>query len=88
MRNEITLTDDQVLDAFEAIGCVADMDWVEFTRDTLADFTAARENYSQRGTLEQKDNALVMKDVQAAKGDRRGDLFVIDFGAARAFVRI
>lgn len=88
MRNEISLTDDQILDAFEAIGVFVESDWITYTRDTLADFTAAREDYSERGTLEQKGGALIMRDVQAGKGHKRGDLYVVDFGTIRAFVRI
>lgn len=91
MRTEITLTDDQILDAFDELHgspLVDRITDVGFTRESLADFTAAREGYSQRGTIEQKANGLIMRDVQAAKGHKRGDLYVIDFGAVRAFVRI
>lgn len=83
MRNLIDLTDDQIEEAFDALGIGADIESVAFTRDTIDEFIEASRSYNERGTNEIDGNTLIIYKVQPRKGDMRQDLYVIDFGEVR-----
>jgi hypothetical protein len=92
MREEITLTDEQIEAAFEAVGAGATVSEeygcdVVFTRETIADFLNAADGYAECGKIEQKTNSLIIRQAQARKGDARADVFVVDFGAVRGVWR-
>ena len=82
MRDEIKLTDEQIEKRFGR-GTIDDYEW---TRDSLNDFRAARERYSEPGRIvtDSADEWIVDR-VQTRRGEPRADrLHVIDFGPARA----
>lgn len=82
MRDEITLTDEQIEERFGR-GTIDDYEW---TRDTIDDFRAARGGYSEPGrvVIDRADEYAVER-VQTHRGEPRLDcLHVIDFGSARA----
>ena len=56
------------------------------TRDALADFKSGAALTAKRYTIEKTPRGDLHKweGVQARKGARRGDLFVMDFGDVRA----
>lgn len=79
------MTDDQIEAAFQKIGVNLCAEEVTFTADTLADFESARSQYAEAGHIEDRtDKHLVVRGVQVRKGDKRKDLFVVDFGDRRA----
>ena len=85
MRNEIEMTDEQIEEAFDEYGIGLVVNSLVFTRDTIADFAAARQNYAEPGRVEeQTDKTLHVERVQVRKGDARKTLLVIDFGSVRA----
>lgn len=62
----------------------------KFTRDTMSDFTAAREGYAERGKMsratapdEETTTALFFERVQTEKGQMRKDLIIVDCGEFR-----
>ena len=58
---------------------------LKFTRDTIADFLAARAGFAERGSIEKNaDGILLVERVQISKGQPRYDLYVVDFGTVRA----
>lgn len=85
MRDEITLTDAEIEQRFARLGAGITVDDLVFTRDTLADFDAARLAYQEpgRAELKEKDRRLFL-GVQALRGQPRQDLYLIDFGTVRA----
>jgi hypothetical protein len=91
MRNDITLTDEQIEAAFEAAGALLCADELTFTRDSLQDFATASEAYAEcsKPRFEQVGgySALFLDGAQVRKGDRRIDVIVIDFGTVRAVAK-
>ncbi len=86
MRNEINLTDEQIEEIFEA-GCGTSLgvDDLVFTRESIDDFLEGRKSYNERGAITDHDHELlVVVNVQARKGQPRGDLMVRNFGSVRA----
>ena len=89
MRNEIPFTDEQIEEHFdeneELGGCI---EMVGYTRDTLADMIEGRQTWADRGRMEEATlggfPALIFVDVQAAKGQRRKTIVIIDYGTVRA----
>lgn len=89
MRDQITLTDEQIEAAFDAIGYATDIDSLIFTRETLDDFRAARQGWNEPGQITDDDATIfAVYKPQIRKGDRRDPIVVIDFGAVRAVSRI
>lgn len=91
MRHEIPLTDEQIeahFDEQSLIGCA--IDDVSFTRSTLADFVESNRGYAEPGRLTETVlggyPALMIERAQAAKGQPRKDVVLIDYGTVRAFV--
>lgn len=88
MRDLITLTDEQIEAAFEAIGagatCSAEYGCdIVFTAESLADFETASINYAECRKVDRAEATLILRGAQPRKGDQRADVFVIDFGAVR-----
>ncbi len=78
--------------AIEALNCGSEIideadiiasELVTVTRDTVADFIAARGNPNESEEFFGV-TLLVWRNVQSRKGARRGDLYVVDYGDARA----
>lgn len=89
MRDEILLTDEQIEAAFNETGYATDIDCITLTRDTLDNFRAARQGWAEWGRItDDTETVFAVEKVQVRKGDRRGPLVVIDFGAVRAVSRI
>ena len=87
MRNEITMTDEQIGAAFDALGAGATIDDVRFTRDSVDAFRSARAQWSQPGTIQRdRDGALVIARAQVRSGTPRGTVYVVDFGSVRGVV--
>ena len=85
MRDEITITDDEIEARFEALGYGCTMENITFTRDTMADFRVARLGYAKPGTvLCDDDDGMIFDGVQAAAGQPRRKLYIVDLGAVRA----
>jgi hypothetical protein len=61
-------------------------DDVAATRDTVADFMSGPAGHARRREECETPagKLLVFRDCQTRKGARRGDLFLMDFGEARA----
>ena len=88
MRDEITLTDDEIEARFDALGYSCTVDDLTFTRDTMADFRVARLGYAKPGTVRGDDeDGIIMDGVQTAAGQPRHTLAIVDFGAVRAVAR-
>lgn len=85
MRNEITMTDEQICAAFDALGAGVTIDDVQFTRDSLDDFRAARAQWAEAGTIRRDAylDALVISRAQVRRGAPRGTVYVVDFGSVR-----
>ncbi|MEM7428634.1 MAG: hypothetical protein AAF441_21300 [Pseudomonadota bacterium] len=92
MRNEIQFTDEQIEEHFDESPLGATIDEVVFTRDTLDDFKMARNDYREPGTVDDDNfggfSALVIEGAQAAKGQPRKDIVVIDYGTVRAVLAL
>ena len=92
MRNLITLTNEQIEQAFADLGGECNMDTnfgsidLITTQDTIADFISAAKSYNEHRAIEQDGNTLIIRSAQVRKGDVRRDLFVVDFGAVRGCV--
>ncbi|HET8612988.1 MAG TPA: hypothetical protein VFL92_09510 [Sphingomonas sp.] len=89
MRNEIPFTDEQIEEHFDEQSAIGGcFENVTFTRETLDDFRAARRNYNEPGHLTEDVlggfPAIIMEDVQVAKGHQRKTVVVIDYGSVRA----
>lgn len=84
MRSEISLTDEEIEARFEELGIGLTIDDVIWTRDTLDDFRAARKEWAEAGRIEvDEDGVLVISRAQAAKGQPRRTVYVVDFGPVR-----
>ena len=72
-------------DKFEALtGIYADEEDLDPTRDTIDDFLKARKSWREMGQIEEHTpTLLIINNVQAVKGQRRGTLAVVDFGEWR-----
>ena len=100
MRNEITLTDDQIIEAFTTIyddhpdHVDIDMDEITFTRDPMECFTDPKIRRWREWDACHPDWGQYIQGfdlpcahferVQARKGQQRRDIYVIDFGPVRA----
>lgn len=69
--------------AWEFESLDADNDCVSATRDTLDDFREARRHWSEPGTMQEINGGLYWEECQAAKGQRRSELCVVDCGDFR-----
>lgn len=86
MRDLIKLTDEQIEAAFNDCCTVDDL---SFTRDTLADFRAAREKYAEPGRIEKNtESAWELSKAQVSRGQPRRSIRVVDFGEVRAFIEL
>jgi hypothetical protein len=61
------------------------------TRDTLEQFLAARENWSEMGRINADDSVegtryIEITSAQSAKGQPRRDLIIVDLGEFRAVI--
>lgn len=89
MRNEISLTDDQIEDLFqEAFSTGVSIDSVTFTRDTIANFIDGLQGFESwnkptQDTCEGFATLEVMQ-IKVGKGRPKQDLQVIDLGTVRA----
>ena len=82
-------TDEQIEQAFEAIGVSICADEAVRTAETLADFRDARRGWAKPGIVERStDGVLVVTDCAAMAGQRRQTLAVIDFGDCRLAARV
>ncbi len=89
MRDEINLTDEEIEASFDEVGYSTDIDSIAFTRETLDDFRAAREQWAEAGCVtDDTDTVFAVDRAQTAKGQPRAPVVVIDFGAVRAISRI
>lgn len=87
MRNEITLTDEEITAAFAALNAGVTIDDITFTRDTLDDFRAARNRWATPGAIRRDaDGRMVIDGAQIRRGQPRETVRVIDFGAVRGVV--
>ena len=89
MRNEINLTDEQILSAFEAAGHeYLDMDDLVLTRETLHAFKEKAQTWAEcKGIADENYGGYASVEfdgVQVVPGQKRYALTVIDFGAVRA----
>ncbi len=93
ISDKINATDAEIAARFCDLGCrlaigYGDEDSIIVTEDTLDDFRAARKLWREPGKIEiEQTDALVIQDAQAAKGQPRGCVVVVDFGQARAVYR-
>ena len=92
MRNEITISDTQIEEAFDEAGHGVDIDDVEFTRESLEDYRTARKSYNEPGHFSDEElagyAAIIIEKAQPFSGQRRKDVVVIDFGTVRAVIAI
>ena len=89
MRNEITLTDDQIEALFDkAFSCLIGVENIEFTRDTLRNFVDGLQTFQSWTTPDHDETdgfkTLVVREIKVAKGKPKQDIRVIDFGSVRA----
>jgi len=89
MRNDITLTDEQILAAFAAAGHeYLDIDDLALTRETLADFKISAQTWAECKEVSDEEyegyKAVEFGGVQVSPGQPRHAITVIDFGAVRA----
>jgi hypothetical protein len=89
MRNEISLTDDQIEDLFqEAFMTGVSIESVTFTRDTIANFIDGLQGFESwnKPTQDTCDGfaTLEVMQIKIAKGKPKQDLQVVDFGTVRA----
>jgi len=77
--------DETTQDDFEALtGIYADEEDLDPTRETIDDFLKARKSWREIGQIEEHTpTLLIINNVQAVKGQRRGTLAVVDFGEWR-----
>lgn len=84
-RDKISQTDEQIEAIFDDQGIGLTVDDLVFVTDTISDFLAGRQVWSQPGRIvEQTDELLVIDNVQPRKGTPRRTLVVADLGPARA----
>lgn len=86
ITNRIQLTTSEIQARFDAIGagCDIEVDDITITNDTIEDFQAARSRWNDQGKrVESPDGTLVVRQAQAAKGQQREDIYVVDFGDVR-----
>jgi hypothetical protein len=83
-RGNMNITE-RTQDEFEALtGIYADEEDLVPTRETIADFIAARKSWREVGQIKETTPTLLIVDnAQAVKGQRRGTLAVVDFGEWR-----
>ena len=89
MRNDIKLTDDQILAAFDAAGHDGlDMDDLVLTRETIEDFKVSAQTWAECKEISDEEymghKAVEFGGVQVNSGTKRHALTVIDFGEVRA----
>ena len=92
MRSEINLTDDQINEIWDDQFNVSDYIEFEasFTRDTLEELLEARKRWHDQGVLFQGTTDIgghafiEIERCQAAKGQSRKTVRIIDFGTVRA----
>jgi hypothetical protein len=89
MRNEIKLTDGQILEAFLAAGHDdLDMDDLVLTLETLEGFRTSATTWAECKSVSNETYAtfaaVEFDGVQVNPGQKRHALTVIDFGAVRA----
>ena len=79
MRNEINLTDQEVIEKFDdAFGISVEMEEMIFSRDSLQDFMNARKEFSDPGKLTvNKPDYIEISGVQHKKGTPRKDLRIL-----------
>lgn len=100
ITDQIHFSDEQIEQAFSSIGQqlgigYGDEESITVTADTIAEFVAGRERYSEQGRITQMQarvgdqtlDALVVLGCQVQRGGQRHNLFVIDFGSVRAAYR-
>jgi len=88
MRNEISLTDEQIELVFEkAFGCCLTIDSLDFTRDTIENFVDGLQNFQSwnKPDIDECDGfkTLNVREIKIAKGKPKQDLQVVDFGTVR-----
>lgn len=89
MRNSVELTDDQIEALFDELGICLCVEDLTFTAETIDDFKASRGKYAERGQVDYDEiidgyHVFCVSKVQPAKGMKRTDLYVVDFGDIRA----
>lgn len=92
MRNEITLTDDQIEDIFGNLDFETYIEDLAFTRNTISEFKDGRSAWNELGTINKKstcDNydCFIVDNCQAVKGQPRKRVCVVDFGTVRAVAK-
>lgn len=90
MRNEIKLTDDAIEAVFDDLGLGVTIEDIEFSRETIADWIESSAKWAERRGYEVDERSgysyVFFPRAQVIKGQPRTDIYVIDFGAARAIV--
>lgn len=83
MRNQIELTDDQILSRFRS-----ETDSIEdlvFTAESIDDFRKARLSYADGGSaITDRADELELDGVRVTRGQQKKTLHVVDFGDVRA----
>lgn len=87
MRDEIKMTDDELVTVFEKLGYGVCIEDVVLTRDTFEDFKSAAKEYNEVGRVSERGNVLTMDGVQVKKGETRVTVVVVDFGGVRAAIK-
>lgn len=87
MRNEIKMTDDELVNVFDKLGYGVCLEDVVLTRETFEDFKNAAKAYNEVGRVSERGNVLTMEGVQVKRGDTRVTVVVVDFGAVRAAIK-
>lgn len=93
MRDEVKKTDSEIVDMFDNLFSVScEIEDLVFTRDSFQDLHDARKGYAEAGTTEMSENLdslfiLHIGNVQVKKGMPRKDIYGIDFGTVRVFLK-
>ena len=92
MRNQINLSDDQIEEMFyRAFHVGLTVDDLVFDLATLEEFNDASYKYNacKKAIFGEIDGfeTMVLGGAQVRKGDKRADLYIIDFGPIRACYR-
>ena len=88
MRNEISLTDEEIESLFEdAFRCCISVDDVTLTRDTIDNFISGLQGFIEWDKPYQDSEngfaTLEVKNIKVVKGRPKQDICVVDFGTVR-----
>ena len=90
-RSRIKMSDRDIVDLFERLGFVSDIESIAFTAETVEDFWIARQRFWHRpGEVEKYEERglLVVKNAQPRANQPSRDIAVVSLGHARAVVGV